>query len=85
MDLHSKEHKLLRDLGFEMDKNEATCENLEEVIAFIKKFEKVRPNFPYGTDGVVISVDSLELQDVLGIVGKAPNLGLIIRSLREYR
>ncbi len=72
MDLHSKEHKLLRDLGFEMDKNEATCENLEEVIAFIKKFEKVRPNFPYGTDGVVISVDSLELQDVLGIVGKAP-------------
>lgn len=72
MNLHSKEHKFLRDLGFEIDKNEATCENLEEVIAFIKKFEKVRPNFPYGTDGVVISVDSLELQDVLGIVGKAP-------------
>ncbi len=72
MDLHSKEHKFLRDLGFEMDKNEAVCANLEEVITFIKKFEKIRPDFPYGTDGVVISVDSLELQQVLGVVGKAP-------------
>ncbi len=72
MDLHSREHKFLRDLGFKMDNNEAVCKNLEEVISFIKKFEKIRPDFPYGTDGVVISVDSLELQQILGVVGKAP-------------
>lgn len=70
--LHSKEHDVLRELGFEMDKHEAICSNLEEVIAFIKKFEKVRPDFPYGTDGIVISVDNLELQEILGVVGKAP-------------
>ena len=48
------------------------CKNLDEVITFIKKFEKVRPNFPYGTDGIVVSVDDLKTQEILGVVGKAP-------------
>ncbi len=71
--LHSEKHKLLKNLGFPTeDKNEAICKNLEEVMAFIKKFEKIRLDFPYGTDGIVISVDDLKLQDILGVVGKAP-------------
>src|SRR3989344_3163684 len=69
---HSEKHQMLRELGFKVEKLEAKCENLEEAITFIKKFEKVRPNFPYGTDGIVISVDNLKLQEVLGVVGKAP-------------
>ena len=32
----------------------------------------MRDNFPYGTDGIVISIDNLKLQDTLGVVGKAP-------------
>lgn len=71
-DTHSKEHQVLRDIGFVVDKNEKICKNLSEVIDFIKSFEKIRPNFPYGTDGIVISVNELNLQEVLGIVGKAP-------------
>ncbi|MBP9714887.1 MAG: NAD-dependent DNA ligase LigA [Candidatus Pacebacteria bacterium] len=71
-DTHAKEHEVLRDIGFIVDKNEKICKNLEEVIDFIKSFEKLRPNFPYGTDGIVISVNELNLQEVLGVVGKAP-------------
>jgi DNA ligase (NAD+) len=71
-ELHSKEHEVLRDIGFIVDKNEKICKNLEEVIDFIKSFEKIRPNFPYGTDGIVISVNELKFQEVLGVVGKAP-------------
>ncbi|MFA6353358.1 MAG: NAD-dependent DNA ligase LigA [Candidatus Paceibacterota bacterium] len=70
--LHSAKHEILEDLGFNVDKHEAVCKDLKEVIAFIKKFEKIRPNFPYGTDGVVVSVNDLKLQEILGIVGKAP-------------
>jgi DNA ligase (NAD+) len=70
--LHSEEHKVLRDLGFVVDKNEKVCANLEEVISFIKDFEKIRPTYPFGTDGVVVSVNDLELQATLGVVGKAP-------------
>ncbi|MGH7250009.1 MAG: NAD-dependent DNA ligase LigA, partial [Minisyncoccia bacterium] len=69
---HSEKHQFLRKLGFPMDIHEEVCKNLSEVVDFIKKFEKVRPNFPYGSDGVVISVDELQLQEVLGVVGKAP-------------
>ena len=69
---HSDKHKLLKNSGFQVDSNDALCRNLSEVINFIKKFEKIRPNFAYGTDGVVISVDNLKLQEVLGVIGKAP-------------
>jgi len=69
---HSDKHKFLKKLGFNVDSNDALCKNLNEVVSFIKKFEKIRPDFPYGTDGVVISVDDLKLQEVLGVVGKAP-------------
>jgi len=60
---HSSKHKFLKSLGFQVDANDALCKDLGDVITFIKKFEKIRPNFPYGTDGVVISVDNLKLQE----------------------
>ncbi len=69
---HSDKHEMLRRLGFKVEKLETKCESLMEAIVFIRKFEKIRPSFPYGTDGVVISVDDLKLQEVLGVVGKAP-------------
>ena len=69
---HSDKHKYLKNLGFQVDQNDALCENLEGVVTFIKKFEKIRPNFPYGTDGVVISVNDLKIQEIMGVVGKAP-------------
>ncbi|MBY0376409.1 NAD-dependent DNA ligase LigA [Patescibacteria group bacterium] len=69
---HSEKHMLLKSLGFPIDSHDAVCKDLTEVFSFINKFEKIRPNFPYGTDGVVISVDHSKLQEVLGVVGKAP-------------
>jgi DNA ligase (NAD+) len=69
---HSDKHTLLRNLGFKVESLEAKCKNLGEVENFIEKFSKVRESFPFGTDGVVISVNDLKLQEVLGVVGKAP-------------
>lgn len=70
--LHSEEHALLKELGFKQEPHQAVCATIQEVLAFIRSFEKVRPMLGYGTDGVVISVDTLSLHDVLGVVGKAP-------------
>jgi DNA ligase (NAD+) len=69
---HSDKHSLLKKLGFNVDSHDAFCKNISEVIDFIKKFQKIRDDFAYGTDGIVISVDNLNLQETLGIVGKAP-------------
>ncbi|MBI5529882.1 MAG: NAD-dependent DNA ligase LigA [Candidatus Doudnabacteria bacterium] len=69
---HSDKHNYLRKLGFKVDRHESICADLEEVLAFIDMIEKLRPAFPFGTDGVVVSVNQLSLQKQLGIVGKAP-------------
>lgn len=69
---HGDKHKYLKELGFNVEDHQAICANLDEVINFIKKFEKIRPNFSFGTDGIVISINEERLQDVLGVVGKAP-------------
>ena len=69
---HSEKHTLLRSLGFMVDSHEAVCNSLGEVKKFVEEVEKIRGNFSFGTDGVVVSVDSLALQDQLGVVGKAP-------------
>ncbi len=69
---HSEKHQLLRELGFKVDKHEKICKNLEEVEKFVEEVGKVREGLPYGTDGVVISVNDLSFQERLGVVGKAP-------------
>jgi len=69
---HSDKHELLRKLGFTVAPYEKKAEKFEDVFSFIEEIEKIRPKLPYGTDGVVISIDELNLQDVLGVVGKAP-------------
>jgi len=69
---HSDKHKILRELGFQISPYERKSNNLDEAFSFIKEIEKIRPSLPYGTDGVVISIDDLSTQETLGIVGKAP-------------
>lgn len=69
---HSDKHQLLRELGFRVDRHEKKCATLVEAGKFIDEIGKIRAGLPYGTDGVVISVDDLALQSRLGVVGKAP-------------
>lgn len=69
---HSDKHKLIRDLGFQVAPYEEKVKNLGEVFSFIEKVKELRPGLPYGTDGVVISIDEIQIQESLGSVGKAP-------------
>ncbi len=69
---HSDKHKILRDLKFQVSPYEKKAKNLDEIFSFIEEIEHIRPKLSYGTDGVVVSIDELALQDILGVVGKAP-------------
>ena len=69
---HQEEHILLSKLGFKVDTHEKVSSDLSGVMEFIHTFEKIRANYPFGTDGVVVSVNDLKQQEVLGVVGKAP-------------
>lgn len=80
---HSEKHKIIRKLGFEVSPYEKKAKNVNEIISFIEEVEKVRPKLPYGTDGIVISVDELDLQESLGVVGKAPRFMLAYKYQAE--
>ncbi len=69
---HSEKHEYLRHLGFKVDPHEEESSDPADIYKFIDKIEKIRPDYPYGTDGVVICVNRLDLQVRLGVVGKAP-------------
>jgi DNA ligase (NAD+) len=69
---HSQKHKYLRGLGFQVAPYEKKSSNLSGIYSFIDEIGKIRDKLPYGTDGIVISVDELDLQNIIGVVGKAP-------------
>lgn len=80
---HSEKHDLIRKLGFQISPYEKKAKNLNEVFSFIEEVEKFRPKLPYGTDGIVVTVDELNLQDILGVVGKAPRHSIAYKYQAE--
>ncbi len=80
---HSDKHRLLASLGFPMSNLEEKCATLADIEKHISKIEKARPSLPFGTDGVVIAVDDLGMQDELGVVGKAPRYAVAFKYPAE--
>lgn len=48
------------------------CPNIDDVIAFYSEMEAQRPQLPFDIDGLVVKVNSLRLQDDLGLVARSP-------------
>jgi DNA ligase (NAD+) len=44
----------------------------DEIVNYYKKIEKLRPKLEFDIDGIVIKVNSLPLQDDLGLVARSP-------------
>ena len=62
----------MESLGFPVEPNHAGDLDVAGVTTFIDHWNAPRHDLPYGTDGVVIKVDSFELQRQLGMVSRAP-------------
>ena len=62
----------LRALGFATNPNTTRCASIEEIVAFVERWERERDDLDYEIDGIVIKVDDLEVQAKLGAVGKDP-------------
>jgi len=48
------------------------CTGSEEVLAFYRQVEANRPSLGFDIDGVVVKIDSLDIQETLGFVARAP-------------
>ncbi len=69
---HEEVHKILKDLGFKINKNNKYCRNLEEVFKFHEYWQKNREKLNYEIDGIVVIINNNEIFEKLGVVGKAP-------------
>ena len=48
------------------------CKNAAEATAFYHSIEKIRSELPFDIDGIVIKVNSISVQDDLGMVARSP-------------
>lgn len=68
---HLEVHDLLQKFGFPVNKNNRFCADSAAVFRYLKSWETKRKNLPFETDGVVVVVNDIKKQRILGSVGKA--------------
>ncbi len=68
----SKNLEILEQLGFKVNPTYKINKNISEVLEYCKYWEEKRNELPYEIDGVVIKVNSIRQQNILGNVAKSP-------------
>jgi len=69
---HFETLQALKSWGFKVNPNVRLCRSIEEIRAFITDWSEKRETLGYDIDGVVVKVNSLELQNRLGFVARSP-------------
>lgn len=82
-DSHFENLELARSWGFNVPELSEQCKNIDEVYAFINKWDTKRKDLPFDTDGIVIKVDSISLQEELGMTAKTPRWAIAFKFKAE--
>lgn len=69
---HTESIQLLEKLKFPVNRYYEKSGNIEKVREFCDRIESVRDSLPYDIDGVVVKVNSVEQQQILGSVSRSP-------------
>ena len=72
-----------KEWGFKISPDTLICKDMDEVIAFIHKWSLQRFELPVATDGIVIKVNSLKLQQYLGTTAKSPRWAIAYKYKAE--
>lgn len=64
--------EFLKKMGFNINPNYRHCQNIQEVIEYIKEYDEIRKTLDYATDGIVIKVNEFNLYDKIGYTVKVP-------------
>ena len=69
---HSEVLGHLEKAGFKVNRNWRYCASVSKVIEYCKHWEQKRDTLSYEIDGVVVKVDSIQLQQEMGATSKFP-------------
>jgi len=77
---HSGSLKMLWDLGFRSPQKEKKgVKGIQAVIDYCREYEQLRDHLPYEIDGMVIKVDSIALQDRMGMTSHHPRWAIAFK------
>ncbi len=76
-------YEYLTKLGVRRNQQASVFSSLDEVMAFVKKWDKKRHDLPFNTDGLVIKVNDRALFAKLGVVGKQPRAAVAYKYAAE--
>lgn len=79
----SAELDMLAELGLPTNQHHKVCTSIAEVQDYYELWTKKRHDLGYGLDGIVIKVDSREVQEALGYTGKSPRWGVAYKFPAE--
>ena len=78
-------HEFLKKLGLPTFAHDhiLRCQTAEEILHFAQKIEKKREALPFDIDGIVIKVDELKFQPLLGKTSKSPRWAVAYKFAPE--
>jgi DNA ligase (NAD+) len=77
---HAGALKLLWDCGFRSpEKEKKVVKGIQGVIDYVLEYEQKRDDLPYEIDGMVVKVNSVELQDKLGMTSHHPRWAIAFK------
>lgn len=80
---HSAALDALKRWGLPVSDTWRLCGSIEEVLSFIHDWEKKRFDLPVATDGIVIKIDDLRQQELLGYTAKSPRWAIAYKYPAE--
>lgn len=85
LDIKSQDESLAlaKSWGFNVPNTAKLCYSIDEVFDFINDWDKKRKDLPYETDGVVVKVNDLDQQEMLGFTAKAPRWAMAYKFKAE--
>ncbi len=82
-DGHYENLEVARRMGFKVSEAMRKVKTLEEIYGFIRYWDTERKNLPVATDGIVIKVNSLRQQRILGYTAKSPRWAIAYKFKAE--
>ena len=85
LDVSTQYHALekARAWGFKVPAQGRHCADLSEVLSFVTYWESHRHELPYEIDGVVVKVNDLRHQEILGFTAKSPRWAIAYKFQAE--
>lgn len=80
---YSFAYKALRELGLAANGQTAVFSDTDSLMKHVEKWETLRHELPYNTDGLVIKLNDRALYERLGVVGKAPRGAVAFKYAAE--